>query len=47
MSKKNTTTTIHLSEEIFEYLNELRKKEFISVSKYIDNLVHIAKEKKE
>jgi len=42
MSKKNTTTTIHLSEEIYNYVNELRQKQFISISKYIDSLIRKA-----
>ena len=39
MSKKNTTTTIHLSEEVYNYVNKLRSKTFISVSKYVDALI--------
>lgn len=33
------TTTISLSNETMMYLKDLRDKYFVSVSKYIDNLV--------
>ena len=33
------TTTISLSDETMMYLKDLREKNFVSVSKYIDNLV--------
>lgn len=33
------TTTISLSDETMMYLKDLREKYFVSVSKYIDNLV--------
>ena len=39
MWKKNTTTTIHLTEEVYNYVNELRSKTFISASKYVDVLI--------